>query len=373
MARKYGTSLDLQKNELQNARVQNLAGAPSSPVEGQLYYDSTNHILYWYSGTAWVAAQDAGSAAPTGPAGGVLSGTYPNPGFATDPYARANHTGTQTASTISDFTTAVRTNKVTDLAAPTTAFSLNSQKITNLADPTVSTDAATKNYVDNAIAGLAWKDSVRVLAKTNVTIASPGTSIDGVTLATGDRVLLTGQTTASQNGLYVFNGSGSAMTRATDADIATELQGMAVFVEEGTSADTAWTLTTNAPITVGTTSLSYAQFTGAASFTAGAGLTQTGNQIDVGAGTGISVAADTVAVDTTVVPRLYATSIGDGAATSYVVTHNLGTRDVLIQVYTNSSPYDTIEADVERTSTTTATIRFSTAPAASAYRVVCHG
>jgi hypothetical protein len=379
MARKFGVAIDLQKNELQNARVQNIGGLPSSPVAGLISFDSTPGVntLFWYDGTGWVAAK---SGAPSGAAGGVLSGTYPNPGFATDPFARANHTGTQLASTISNFDTQVRTSKVTDLAVPTTSFSMNSQKITNLADPTAGTDAATKNYVDNTVAGLAWKDSVRVLVQSNVNIASPGTTLDGVTMATGDRVLLIGQTTGSQNGPYVFNGSGSAMTRATDADTAAELGGMAVFVEEGTSADTAWTLTTNAPITVGTTSLAYAQFTGAASFTAGNGLSRTGNQIDVGAGTGISVAADTVSVNTAVVPRtgvgvgvVSSFTIGDGAATFFAVTHNLGTRDVLVNVYTIAAPYETVETDVERTDANTVTIRFASAPAAGAYRVVVIG
>ena len=373
MARKFGVAVDLQKNELQNARVQNLAGAPSAPVAGLVYFDTTTEVLYWYDGAVWVPAKDAGGGSPTGAAGGVLAGTYPNPSFAVDPYARANHTGTQLAATISDFNTAVRLNTVAQLAAPAAALSMNGQKITNLGDPVLVSDATNKSYVDNAVAGLSWKDSVRVRAAANVNIAAPGTTVDGVTMVAGDRVLLSAQTTGGQNGLYVWNGSGIAMTRALDADTAGELVGMAVFIEEGTSADTGWTLTTNAPIVVGTTALAFAQFNGAASFTAGNGLTQTGNTIDVGAGTGIVVAADTVSIDTTVVTRRYAAFIGDGAATSFVLTHGLATRDVLVQVWPNSGVYDTVETDVERTSTTTVTIRFSVAPGLGSYRVLIVG
>jgi hypothetical protein len=135
----------------------------------------------------------------------------------------------------------------------------------NLADPVNPSDAATKTYVDTAVAtasaGLFYKTPVRVASTANVTISSPGTSIDGVTLSSGDRVLLKDQSTGSQNGIYVFNGSGSAMTRATDADTSAEVKaGIYVVVTEGTaSADTSWALTTNDPITLGTTSLTFSR------------------------------------------------------------------------------------------------------------------
>lgn len=161
--------------------------------------------------------------------------------------------------------------------------------ITNVGTPSAGTDAVNKNYVDNATAGLSWKAAVRVATTANGTLASAfanGSTVDGVTLATGDRILLKNQTTAADNGIYTVNASG-APTRATDADTAAELLQAAVFVQEGTTnADTAWVNTTNAPITVGSTSLTFAQFSGGAGITAGAGLTLTGTTIDVVSGNG---------------------------------------------------------------------------------------
>jgi hypothetical protein len=100
------------------------------------------------AGTA-ITAADTGTVTNT-----MLAGSIANSKLATDPLARANHTGTQLASTVSDFDTQVRTSKVTDLAAPTGSFSMNSQKITNLATPTSNTDASTKAYVDTSISNL---------------------------------------------------------------------------------------------------------------------------------------------------------------------------------------------------------------------------
>ena len=140
-----------------------------------------------------------------------------------------------------------------------------------------------KEYVDAVKVGLDFKDSVRVASTANVTISGPGAAIDGVTLSSGDRVLLKDQSTASQNGIYVFNGAASAMTRATDADADAEVtSGMFVFVEAGTvNADNGFVLTTDGTITVGSTSLAFAQFSGAGQITAGDALTKTGNQLDV--------------------------------------------------------------------------------------------
>jgi len=202
---------------------------------------------------------------------------------------------TLTSAKISDFDTQVRTSRLDQMAAPTATVSLNSQKISNLADPTAAQDAATKAYVDATRQGLDVKDSVRAATTANITLSATQT-VDGVALVAGDRVLVKDQSTASANGIYVV--AAGAWTRATDADSSTKVTGgMFTFVEEGTAnADSGWVLTTNNPIALGTTSLAFTQFSGAGQVTAGAGLTKTGSTLDIGAGTGIQVNADDIAL-----------------------------------------------------------------------------
>ena len=188
--------------------------------------------------------------------------------------------------------------KLSAVGTPDAAVSLNSQKITNLATPTDATDAANKGYVDAAVVGIDWKASVRAATTAAVTLATGlenGDSLDGVTLATGNRVLVKNQADATENGIYVVKASG-APDRSTDADTSSEITAsFAVFVEEGTvNADSGWTLTNNGTITVGSSELVFTQFTGLGQVTAGAGLTKTGNTLDIGAGTGIQVNADTI-------------------------------------------------------------------------------
>ena len=210
-----------------------------------------------------------------------------------------------------------------------------------------------------------------------------GDSVDGVTLATGDRILIKNQGTASENGLYVVNASG-APTRASDADTAAELPNMAVFIEEGTvNADTAWVLTTNAPITVGSTSLTYAQFAGAGSYVAGNGLDLTGNTFSVNVDNStIEINADALRVKdggisdaklASTFTKKYATNVGDGTSTTITVTHGLGSRDVTVSVHDNSSPYAEVYPEIQKTSTTQVSLVFATAPASSKYRCVVVG
>ena len=147
-----------------------------------------------------------------------------------------------------------------------------------------ATSLVSKEYVDAVKVGLDFKDSVRVATTgSNISLSSAPAAIDGVTLSSDDRVLVKDQSSGAENGIYVFNGSGSAMTRATDADANAEVtSGLFTFVTEGTvNADSGFVLTTDGSITVGTTSLAFAQFSGAGQITAGTGMTKTGNTLDV--------------------------------------------------------------------------------------------
>lgn len=418
---KLAAAFDMAKNEAQNFRAHILAAAPSSPVTGQLYYNSTDNTLYYWNG-AWISAAGGTETLPVtiiDAKGDLILGT------AADTAARqavgadgtllvaasGQSTGVQwRVLAATDIDELIATTDLTDWPR-SAALDLNSQKLTGLAAATADTDAVNLGQLNAVSSGIDWKASVRAATTAAGTLATSFENtdvIDGVTLATGDRILIKDQAAGAENGIYTVNASG-APTRATDADVSAEVTGgMAAWVNEGTAnADTAWTLTTNDAITLGTTALVFTQFGGLTSVTAGNALTKTGNTLDVapgtgleisadtiriaaaaagngltggagsalavGAGTGITVAADTVSIDTAVVPGKFSVDIGDGAAVAYVVTHNLGTRDVVVSVRRTTTPWDVILADVEATSTTTVTVRFSTAPTSAQYRVTVVG
>jgi hypothetical protein len=169
----------------------------------------------------------------------------------------------------------------------------NGSKLTGLPTPVVSSDAVNKDYVDNLVEGLSWKQAVSVLSTTNVNVNSPSSaSIGGATLSTGSRVLLTNQTDNSQNGIWIFNGVGLPMNRSSDANTPTELNGAAVFVLVGTRADTGWTQT--ATLNASFAGQVWAQFTSGTAYTAGSGLTLNGNQFNVNIGLGLTITTDSL-------------------------------------------------------------------------------
>lgn len=216
---------------------------------------------------------------------------------------------TLTASKISDFDAQVRTSRLDQMAAPTTSVSLNSQKITSLAEPTASSDAATKNYVDTVAQGIDAKASVKAASTANLTLSGTQT-VDGIALIAGDRILVKNQSTAAENGIYVVGAS--TWSRSDDANVWAELISAYVFVEQGTvNADNGYLCTVDAGGTLGSTAVTWVQFSGAGQITAGAGLTKTGNTIDaVGTANRITVNADSIDIASTYVGQTSITTLG---------------------------------------------------------------
>lgn len=308
------SNLDLNQNELQNARIQNLASDPISPVEGQIWLNTTSHRLKGYQNSVVV--------------------TY-----------------------------AILADSLNAFASPTADLSINNHKLTNVSDPTVATDAATKGYVDAVAIGLDVKASCRVAtdgalpaytyangssgvgATITASVGGPLT-VDGVLVIAGDRILVKNGAAASDNGIYVVTDPGSSsgptpfvLTRATDCDHAANYPtGAFTLIEQGTNlAGFSFVVSTQgSPFTIGSTSITWVKF---------------------------SAAAGTV--------NKYSTTLSSGSAT-YTVTHSLGTTDVHVQVYESTGSLRQIDVEIQIIDANSVSILFAVATAAN-YRAVVIG
>lgn len=247
---------------------------------------------------------------------------------------------------------------------------LNGTRILNLPDGVGNQEPATVGQLNRAIEGLAWKDNVRVKTQGNINLAAPGAAIDGIAMAANDRFLAGSQTDPKENGIYIWNGAATPATRAPDASTFDELENAIVPVDEGTNAGTQWRQSAVNGV-IGTSNVTFVSFLSSspAATTAVAGIVYLATQAEVDAGTD----ANKVITPATLAawaagPKRYAAVFGDGSATSYVITHNLGNRDIAVEVYRNSAPYDTVGIDVERTTTNSITIKSAAAIAVNALR-----
>lgn len=484
---KFVTNLNLNQNELQNGKFQVVASDPNTGnFEGRLIYNSTEKTVKYFDGTSWKKAII--SVSSVGSASAAITINETNGAISVEPnLASSSQPGVMSASDKSKLDNASSSDGVSTLVIR----DVNGRF--QVAEPSNPLDAANKAYVDAARSGLDVKQSVHVATTGPINLATDlevGDVIDGHTLEAGDRVLVKDQVTASENGIYVAVASGAA-SRSTDADSSAEVtSGMFMFVTNGTQyGDTGWVLITNSPITLGTTPLSFAQFSGTGQIVAGEALEKDGSTLNVlvdgtsievhndelriasgAAGAGLSASAGVLSVvphinggleisddelqikinssvdglqtssaglaltgdlagdgltftngvlsrdvidlgqgsdDTTgtlpidqggtgqvsasaardalaetpssgsntstpTLARVAYKAVGNGVDVSHTVTHNFGTRAVVVQVY-DSSNYDTVIADVERTTIDSVVVSFSVAPASNAYTVVVTG
>nr|WP_293836818.1 hypothetical protein [uncultured Arsenicibacter sp.] len=310
MAKKKSNGIDLVGSELQNARMHNLGTAPASPGVGQVWYNTTDGYLYLRDGS-----------------------------------------GNRQLTTL----TQVLGLRLDQFTAPNVALSMANQRIINLLDPTNPQDAATKAYVDALISGMRWKDAARVGSTTNISLSGLQT-IDGVTVAAGDRVAVMGQTTGSQNGIYVA--ASGAWARSEDANTSAEVFAMSFFVSEGTNnGNKVYVCTTDAPISLGSTALAFSLIGSSTSFTQGTGILISGNQISI---------------DTSVVTRKVVGQVGNGSSTSFTLLHNLGTKAIGLFMRKVSTD-EAWDPDFTTPTINTVTVNFYTAPTTNEFEIVIFG
>lgn len=332
---------DLSKIPVKGLVPESGTSAPTSPAPGQMWYDTNTNLFKVYENGAWVfLSKDttypqglAGDITVASPDNTVLSSwtalalrnaidalqkvtsvagragavtltksdvglaNVDNTSDANKPVSSATQTALNAKAPLADpvFTgdpqAPTRSQGDNDTSIATTAFvvaatapkaNLASPAFTGtptVPTPTTGTGIANKDYVDGAIQGLDAKNSVRVATTANITLSGTQT-IDAVAVAAGDRVLVKDQSTASQNGLYIV--ASGAWSRAADMDTWAEVPGSFVFVEDGSNnVDTGWISTANAGGTLGTTAITWTQFSASGTVTASTGLTKVGNDIRV--------------------------------------------------------------------------------------------
>ena len=390
MAVNYLSSIDLNKNELQNAKIHVLATAPSNPQEGQIYYNSSDNKLYFYDGTSFVDASGDIKSVGTSTSSTltITDSTGPNPSIATVTAAVTNgSTALATGDQIYDFVTASATS-IASLGAIASNVTIG-----NAANVTVSVSG------DLTVPGdLTVNGTTTTVNSNTVTVDDPVFTLGGDTAPSSDDNKDRGiefryhDGSNPKLGFFGFDDSTGNFTFLTSATNSSEVFSGTKGNLDINNINLAGSITTidgaaptNGQILIGNGSNNDMQL---GTITAGEGIdiTNAAGSITIDAEDAsdsnkgvveLATTAEALAgTDTSKVvtpaglaARSFSSSIGDGSATSITVTHNLNSRDVIIQLYDNSS-YDTVFADVVRTTVDTATISFTTAPASGDIRVL---
>lgn len=247
----------------------------------------------------------------------------------------------------------------------------NRKPFINAAAATAAGEVVVYEQLNAAIEGMAWKDNCRLASTVNITVASPGSSFDGGTAVSGDRILLKNQTTQTENGIYIWNGAATPMTRAADCSTFDELESAVVTIDEGTAAAGSTWRQTQVNGVIGTNNVVWTAFgtsaPAASETTSGIAEIATQAEIDTGTDDARMVTPLKLATYAQRAKR-FSADFGDGSATSYVITHNLNTLDVEVYVRETAGTKRQVFAEVQHTSVNSVTILTDVAPTANALR-----
>ena len=387
MAQKFLTNIDLNQNQLINATFEKLGTDPSSGnFEGRLIYNTATDTIKVYTGSAWKSLPHT---IVSGGGAGIAEALT---------VSESNGTITLTLAVADTDSAGLLPAAMWQMLTDATSDATNSKLVkrdgsgnAKVATPTDSAHIATKGYVDSARQGLDVKASVRVATTAAINLSTDleaGDVIDGVTLVAGDRVLVKNQGTASENGIYVAVASGAA-SRSSDAngtaDTGELTSGTFTFVEAGTvNFDSGFVVSTDGAITVGSTGITWTQFSGAGSFEAGDGLSKSGTQVNVNVTANrTAITSDAIDISANYVGQSSITTLGTittgvwngtdvavadggtGASDAATARTNLGIKTTAGAVTTSASTLARIAkqgcaASITGVSTTTVTHNFGT-------------